>query len=88
MATIVSDNEKRAREIFASPAGINTQEMLDVAARLRDEDNNIEYARRLLKLASEAVSGPGRNKILRDLAVCTYKSPDQPLADSMKRRKS
>ena len=86
MSRTVSVYEKRARVIFASPAGVPPKELLDLAKNVRDKDNNMEYARRLLQLASEskaAIPGGQRHEIQKLLAICTYKSPDQPLAERL-----
>src|SRR2546425_744734 len=81
----VSAEEASARLIFASPAGKSAQTLYDLARKL-EKANNIEYARRLLDLASQAgASGDLRIAIEKQLGKCTYKSPDQPLADRLTR---
>jgi predicted acylesterase/phospholipase RssA len=74
--------------IFASPEGTNDlEELQHLAKQLRDEDNNIEYARRVSEVARRLVTGKGldvRYEVLRMLAICTYKTPDQPLERRLK----
>jgi predicted acylesterase/phospholipase RssA len=77
-----SDREKEARIVFSSRAVEDPAKLLALAKGLRDLDNNIEYARRVLDVARTAVTDApfeARYPILHDLAVATYKSPDQPL---------
>ena len=77
-----SAREKEARDIFShAPAG-DPAELLALALALRDEENNIEYARRVLNVARQFLDNRPfelRFEVLRALIVCTYKTPDQPL---------
>jgi hypothetical protein len=83
--TTPEDRRTRAQVIFASPDNANNlEELQSLAMQLRDEDNNIEYARRVSEVARRLVAGKGidaRYEVLRMLAICTYKTPDQPWKD-------
>jgi predicted acylesterase/phospholipase RssA len=77
-----SPREKQARHIFSSPPAGDPAELLALARALRDEENNIEYARRVLQVASQLLNGASADlhfEVLHALVICTYKSPDQPL---------
>jgi hypothetical protein len=83
MSAELTAREEQARQVFSSapPTG-DPAELLKLALGLRDEENNIEYARRVLEVARQLLPDgmPGlRFAVLRALVVCTYKSPDQPL---------
>ena len=87
MARIISANEQEARAIFAGSAPEKPEKLLRLAKRLRDTDNNLEYSRRVLKIASENLadaSQPVQYGVRRDLILCTYKSPDQPPDERLK----
>jgi predicted acylesterase/phospholipase RssA len=77
----IPESERQARAVFAGPATGRPEELLRLAKRLRDEDNNLEYSRRILQIASANLAGasqPVQYSVRRDLILCTYKSPDQP----------
>ena len=81
MQRTISESETTARQIFAGGGTRNPAELLNLARKVRDEDNNLEYSYRLLLLASQNVEGASqevRYRIQRDLALCTYKNPDLP----------
>src|SRR5579884_3613681 len=81
MQRTLSASETVARQIFAGGGTRNPEELLNLARKVRDEDNNLEYSYRLLLLASQNVEGASqevRYRIQRDLALCTYKNPDLP----------
>src|SRR5882757_901341 len=82
MSSQPSPREKQARHIFSSPPAGDPAELLVLALGLRDEENNIEYARRVLQVASQLLNDASADlhfEVLRALVICTYKSPDQPL---------
>jgi predicted acylesterase/phospholipase RssA len=82
MSAQSSVREKQARAIFSSAPAGDPAELLALALALRDEENNIEYARRVLNIARQLLGHSPfelRFEILRALIVSTYKSPDQPL---------
>jgi predicted acylesterase/phospholipase RssA len=82
MSARPSVREQQARLIFSSvPAG-DPAELLALALALRDEENNIEYARRVLTVARQLLDNRPfelRFDVLRALIICTYKTPDQAL---------
>jgi predicted acylesterase/phospholipase RssA len=81
-----TEREQRAQRVFSSPPEGDPRELRQLAVALRDEDNNIEYARRVLDVARKLAPGEDpdlRYSILKDLAICTYKSADQPLDDRL-----
>jgi predicted acylesterase/phospholipase RssA len=82
MSAQPSARETQARLIFSSPPAGDPAELLALALALRDEENNIEYARRVLNVARQLLDNSPfdlRFEVLRALIVCTYKTPDQPL---------
>jgi predicted acylesterase/phospholipase RssA len=82
MSAQPSVREQQARVIFSSPPAGNPAELLALAVALRDEENNIEYARRVLNVARQLLDNSPfelRFEVLRALIISTYKSPDQPL---------
>ena len=92
MSQIVSDRETQARSFFASRAPVDPKKLLDLAKAIREEDNNLEYSRRLLAKAFDNI-GPEtahivRFQIVRDLVICTYKSPDLPPDERFKKAES
>lgn len=81
MQRTISESESTARQIFAGGGTRSPEDLLTLAKKVRDEDNNLEYSYRLLLLASNNVDGASqevRYRIQRDLALCTYKNPDLP----------
>jgi predicted patatin/cPLA2 family phospholipase len=82
MSAQPSAREQQARLIFSSAPAGDVSELLALGLALRDEENNIEYARRVLNVARQLLDNCSfelRFEVLRALIVCTYKSPDQPL---------
>jgi predicted acylesterase/phospholipase RssA len=82
MSAQSSAREQQARFIFSHPPAGDPAELLALAIALRDEENNIEYARRVLNVARQLLRDAAldlRYEVLRALTICTYKSPDQPL---------
>ena len=82
MSAQPSPREKQARIIFSSAPAGDPRELLALALALRDEENNIEYARRVLDVARQLLDDAPFElhfEVLRALIVSTYKSPDQPL---------
>ncbi|HMJ62620.1 MAG TPA: patatin-like phospholipase family protein, partial [Bryobacteraceae bacterium] len=82
MSAQPSPREKQARHIFSAPPAGDPAELLALALALRDEENNIEYARRVLQVTSQLLDGASADlhfEVLHALVICTYKSPDQPL---------
>ena len=82
MSAQPSVREQQARVIFSSAPAGDPADLLALALALRDEENNIEYARRVLEVARQLLDGASfdlRFEVLRALIVSTYKSPDQPL---------
>jgi predicted acylesterase/phospholipase RssA len=82
MSAQPSVREQQALLIFSSAPAGDPVELLRLALALRDEENNIEYARRVLNVARQLVDNRPielRYEVLRALIVCTYKTPDQPL---------
>lgn len=82
MSAQPSPREKQARVIFSSPPAGDPRELLALALALRDEENSIEYARRVLDVARQLLDHVPfelRFEVLKALIVSTYKSPDQPL---------
>jgi predicted acylesterase/phospholipase RssA len=82
MSVQPSDREQQARIIFSSSPAGDPAELLALALGLRDEENNIEYARRVLNVARRLLDHRPfelRFEVQRALIVCTYKTPDQPL---------
>ena len=81
MGHLVSESERQARAVFAGHAAGSPEQLLLLARRLRDHDNNLEYSRRILQLASANLTGASQAEqygVRRDLILCTYKSPGQP----------
>src|SRR4051812_24983430 len=81
MRRTLSENEKTARQIFATSGTRSPEDLLNLARRLRDEDNNLEYSYRLLSIAAHNLNGASQDiayRVRRDLVICTYKNPDQP----------
>ena len=86
----VSADEQRAREIMAMPAQEDNQagDRFQLANRLMDA-NKLEYARRVLKKTKLPEAPAERHyRILKALALCTYKNPDQPLGRRLKEAES
>ncbi len=77
----VSADEAEAREIMAKPSQADTAagDRYELANRLMDA-NKLEYARRVL-LKTKLPDAPDQRhyEMLKKLALCTYKNPDQPL---------
>src|ERR1700733_11095257 len=92
MTKIVSDREAQARRFLASRAPVDPNRLLDLAKAIREEDNNLEYSRRLLAKAFDALDANTsqivRFQIVRDLVICTYKSPDLPPDERFKKAES
>jgi predicted acylesterase/phospholipase RssA len=87
MGRTVSESERQARAVFAGHAAGPPEELLRLAKRLRDDDNNLEYSRRILQIASASLAGASQSvnySVRRDLILCTYKSPDQPPDERLK----
>jgi len=77
---------EQARIAIASRGAGDPAKLLELAGRLRD-DNQIGYARRVLATALEgAGASPAQTRvdIRLELAFCTYKDPDLPLDDRLK----
>lgn len=88
MGRTISENEQRARAFFAGGQAATAEECLQLARKLRDEDNNVEHSRRVLQMAAGNLTGASQAvqfKIRRDLVICTYKTPDQPVDERLKR---
>ncbi len=82
MSSQSSARQQQARIIFRSAPAGDPAELLALAIALRDEENNIEYARRVLDVARQLLDNRPfelRYEVLRALIICTYKTPDQPL---------
>jgi len=82
MSAQPSIREQQARVLFSSAPAGDPADLLTLALALRDEENNIEYARRVLEVARQLLDNASfdlRFEVLRALIVSTYKSPDQPL---------
>lgn len=85
--TRTSADIEQARIAIASRGTGDPSALLELAGRLR-EDNQIGYARRVLEAALEcagATAAAERIDIRLELAFCTYKDPDLPLADRLSR---
>ena len=92
MSQNVSDYEQQARRYLASRAPVDPSALLALAKSIREEDNNLEYSRRLLDKAFDALDANTlqtmRFQIVRDLVICTYKSPDLPPDERFKKAES
>jgi predicted acylesterase/phospholipase RssA len=87
MGHIISENERHARAVFAGHAAGPPEELLRLAKHLRDDNNNLEYSRRILQIASANLTGASQSvqySVRRDLILCTYKTPDQPPEERLK----
>ncbi len=80
MSQTAGDRAADARNIFASRSTADSAKIFDLAKRIREEDNNLEYSRRLLEIAFDKLASTTpqllRFKTARDLVICTYKSSD------------
>ncbi|HWQ55179.1 MAG TPA: patatin-like phospholipase family protein [Bryobacteraceae bacterium] len=78
---------EQARIAIASRGTGEPARLLELAIRLR-QDNQVGWARKVLEAALECAGGAGaaeRVDIRLELALCTYKDPDLPLADRLNR---
>jgi hypothetical protein len=74
MSAQSSAREQQARFIFSHPPAGDPAELLALAIALRDEENNIEYARRVLNVARQLLRDAAldlRYEVLRALTICT-----------------
>jgi predicted acylesterase/phospholipase RssA len=86
----VSTDEVEARRIMGRPPQPDDShgQRFALANRLMDA-NKLEYARRvLLKTPLPGAPDPLRYQMLRKLALCTYKNPDQPLGRRLREAES
>jgi predicted acylesterase/phospholipase RssA len=79
-----SDNLTLARQILAGRKDLSSQELYDLASGLREE-NQIGYSRRILSLALPATEPDLHNKIQLKLAFSTYRDPDLPVDERLKK---
>src|SRR6266853_6234409 len=79
-----SDKLTLAREIVAGRRNLSLKQLYDLATELL-EDNQIGYARRLYSVALASTSPDLRNKIQIKLALSTYKDPDLPVDERLKK---
>jgi len=80
-----SGNLTKARQIVAGDRGLSTQQLYDLAGALREE-NQIGYSRRIYEIAlAEAQPQDLRNRIQIKLALSTYKDPELPVDDRLKK---
>ena len=98
MAKADSDIVALAREIVAGSRSLSPEALFDLAARLQ-EQNNIGDARRIYTIAQTSLDASMsdsagehaaaavdlRNRIAIKLALSTYKDPDLPVDDRLKR---
>jgi predicted acylesterase/phospholipase RssA len=73
-----------AREIVAGRRNLSSQQLYDLATELR-EANQIGYSRRILGVALASAGPELRNEIQIKLALSTYKDPDLPVDDRLKK---
>jgi predicted acylesterase/phospholipase RssA len=79
-----SRNLTLAREIIGGSKELSSQELYDLAARLREE-NQIGYSRRVLRIAPPPTEPDLHNRIQIKLALSTYKDADLPVDERLKK---
>src|SRR5437879_1161284 len=87
MAQSETERLRLAREIVAGSRSLTVPELMDLAYRLREE-NQVGYARRVYQVALSLATPQLLDQVQINLALATYKDPDLPVDDRTKAAES